>query len=150
MIKPMYAYLISSVAVIFTSLCGSYFTSKSVKSDWYDSMRPSITPPAFVFPIVWTILYILIAIAFGRVISANNWICILLFAINLMLNISWCYLYFYKKSPSIALVHIIFILLTILNIMYVANDKIVVYLMIPYLAWVSFATLLNFLSIKRD
>lgn len=146
------AYSISVISVIFTSIMGSYYTSTSVKSKWYQCIQPSITPPPIVFPIVWTLLYIMIAIAFGMVLSMDsiNIMVVLLFAVNLLMNILWCYLYFRKKELAFALVNIIGILLSIVSIIALTEDLTVQLLLIPYLLWITFATILNVLSLKES
>ena len=141
------AILISIAAVLATSLGGQFFTNRSVKSPWYDCIKPRITPPAIVFPIVWTTLYILIAIAFARILLRNDRITIAIFAFNLILNVLWCYLYFAIKKPIAAVPVILAILGTTLLIQWRSrSDRIVVGLLAPYALWISFASLLNILS----
>jgi tryptophan-rich sensory protein len=141
------AIVIAITSVLATSLGGQYFTSRSVKSSWYDCIKPKITPPSIVFPIVWTTLYLLIAIAFARILIAGNAITIGLFAVNLTLNVIWCYLFFARKQPWAAVYAILALWVTILLIQWHSrSDRIVVALLFPYLLWVTFATLLNILS----
>jgi translocator protein len=144
------AYIISFTAVILTSFIGQLFTSKNVKSPWYLCIKTNITPPGYVFPIVWTILYILIALAFAKALITGETMIIVLFTINLVLNISWCYAFFYIKNPSLALIQILFVLLTAWAIVIITHNKMIRFLLIPYIAWLSFATILNVLSIGKS
>lgn len=140
--------LIASSSVIVTAFLGSYFTAKTTKSRWYECIKPSLTPPSYVFPIVWTILYIFIAIAFSRSMTNND--IRKLFAINLILNVAWCFLYFSQKQLISSFIVISLLWITIAQIIYMTDDIITRRLMYPYLAWITFAAILNAMSISRD
>ena len=144
------AYPLAFACVVITSLLGQVYTSRSVRSSWYECIRSSITPPPIVFPIVWTTLYVLIGISLARTIKAQDSISTFLFMLNLTLNVSWCYAFFHQQLPSIAIYHIAVLLVTIVAIMVVAIDKNTKYLLIPYLLWICFATVLNALAIKQE
>lgn len=133
--------------VIATSLISSYFTTKSVASKWYACIKPSITPPSVVFPIVWTLLYVLIAIAFGR--SVKNKIIVALFVANLILNIIWCWAFFTARYIRLSVALILGIFVTAVLIIARTKDKVVRLLMAPYIVWVAFATLLTILSLEK-
>lgn len=149
--KNIKVLIISLILVYFVAFIGSLFTSAD--SQYYKEIKPNITPPNYVFPIVWNILYFLIAISLYL-----TWInakkqekskTALIFAINLILNAFWTFLYFTLKNPLAAFIDIIFIWITIIlmiRITYKIN-KTASYLLIPYLLWVSFAIILNYLSI---
>ena len=139
--KETIAYILAFISVILTSFIGSFYSSKSVKSKWYTCIKPSITPPNYVFPIVWTLLYIMIGICFAREIINQNKTNITLFVVNLVLNILWCYLYFDKKNILYSFITVIMITLTSLIIIIRTRDSLVRYLLIPYLLWTSFASL---------
>jgi tryptophan-rich sensory protein len=144
------AYIISITFVATTSFLGSYFTNKNSRSPWYDCIKPSITPPPIVFPIVWTTLYVLIAIAFALALAMNDSITSTLFMLNLFLNVLWCYFFFYSKAITLALVVILFLVTSIVTIMVTAQRKSIVFLLIPYLLWVMFATVLNGLTLAKE
>ena len=133
-------------SVILVSFLGSYFTRSSTKSEWYEKTKPKFTPPSYIFPIVWTILYILLAFALTRVLDSRNKVLIMVFYLNLILNVTWCYLYFYKKNIDYAFVNILLILVTGLAIINLTKDKQVVKLVTPYVLWIIFATVLNYYS----
>jgi tryptophan-rich sensory protein len=145
--------IISLLIVCVVAFIGSIFTTKAVKSEWYQAIKPSITPPNWVFPVVWTALFFLIALSlYFNLISANkkrkNDI-ILVYGINFVLNIMWSVLYFGMKNPLISFFEIIALLVSIIAMIGVSNkiSKKAGYLLIPYLLWVGFATILNYLSI---
>ena len=143
--KKITSIAVAITLVAVTAALGSLFTNASVKSDWYTQNKPKETPPNWVFPIVWTILYILIAIALSRALLANNIPMIILFIINLMLNVLWCYAYFKRQDPKSALAIITLLLVTIVAILAIAytTDITILALLVPYLLWISFATFLN-------
>lgn len=158
------AYVISFVIVVIVALLPSRVMAKETKSQWYLCARPSITPPNYVFPIVWSILYVLIAIAFAQVLmmpssnSSKKYILILLFIINLILNVAWSFIYFgaHKlKAAFIILMGIIASLVGILVVGWVSSvegglPKWVIGILVPYLLWLLFASVLNLASIKKE
>ena len=149
--QKVLAYIIAFILFAATSLSGQYFTSQSAKSDWYKRIVPKSTPPSIVFPIVWTILYILIIIALGRALVKNNNTLVILFVINLLFNVIWCYVYFGLKNPMAAIPPLIVILITAIYIAMLAytTERTISYLLLPYIMWVSFALLLNCLSLQK-
>lgn len=148
------ALVASLVVVYFAALIGSLFTSSSVKSEWYQSIKPSITPPNYVFPIVWNILFFLIALSLyfawtnaKKKADKNKiaWV----FAVNLALNVLWSVLFFGMKNPLAGFIDII---LTWISIIFMIAatwkiDKKAAWLLVPYFLWVSFAVVLNYLII---
>ncbi len=136
------------ILVYLVAFTGSLFTSSN--SDYYETVKPSITPPNYVFPIVWNILFFLIALSlyFSLTESKNNKI-ITLFSINFLLNILWSFFYFYLQNPLLALVDLILLWFSILILIFSTYkiSKKASYLLWPYFLWVSFAGILNYLSI---
>jgi len=141
------------VVVYAVAFIGSLFTTGNTSGEWYESIKPSITPPNWVFPVVWNILFFLIALSlyFSWIHAKNqkNKIMIV-FGINFLLNILWSVLYFTLKNPLYAFIELIFLWLSILTMVLVTYkiNKTSSYLLLPYLLWVSFAGVLNYLSIK--
>jgi tryptophan-rich sensory protein len=153
---------------------GSIFTMPAIDG-WYAGLvKPALNPPSWVFGPVWSLLYVLMGIALFLVwkndflvirplirkrptwnrLSERLWVgdlqkvnIILVFLVQYILNIKWSFLFFYLKSPILALLCIIAlwvaILYTIVNFYRVSRAA--AWLLLPYLAWVSFATYLNFM-----
>ena len=145
------AFGIGAAGVIATSLGGSYYTSKTVRSDWYDCIRPVIAPPRIVFPIVWTTLYIVLAIAIGISLrDADSTTVALLHGLNLLLNVYWCKLYFADKRVVAAFVVLLVNLAAAVAIAFLTRSRVVGYLFIPYIAWLAFASVLNGASMWAD
>jgi benzodiazapine receptor len=128
---------------------GAIFTVNEIPN-WYQNLiKPSFNPPNWLFGPVWTLLYTLMGIALFLVwkktpSTDRNW-AIGIFMIQFALNFCWSIIFFKYHLLGWALVEIlimwIFILLTIL--FFWQHSKIASILLLPYLFWVSFATLLN-------
>jgi tryptophan-rich sensory protein len=118
---------------------------------WYPTIeKPSFNPPNWLFGPVWTALYICIAVAGGIIwdqIDTHPLAkkALLFFAIQLLLNSLWSFLFFGLKNPLIALIEIILLLLIIYEtyLLFSKINKVAGYLFIPYLLLVSFAMFLN-------
>lgn len=117
---------------------------------WYATLqKPFFNPPSWLFGPVWTILYALMGFALYRIWelppSSDRSMLFSLFIIQLILNLAWSFLFFYFQRPDWALAEIIllwgFILWLIIR--FYPLDKLAAGLQIPYLLWVSFATVLN-------
>ncbi|MCL5090668.1 MAG: tryptophan-rich sensory protein [Patescibacteria group bacterium] len=141
---------ISIIVCEAVGLLGGLATASSV-STWFETLnKPFFTPPNWLFAPAWTILYVLMGIAAGLIwteglIAKKNKIALKYFSLQLFLNFLWSIFFFGLKSPVLAFIDVIllwtFILLTIFK--FKAVSKTAAYLMIPYLAWVTFASLLN-------
>ena len=118
---------------------------------WYQQLiKPSWSPPAYLFGPVWTFLYILIIISFGQVFimafqKRLPLIVILPFILNLIFNFSFTPLQFGLKNNYLAAIDILLVLGTLIWAMIAIYPhlKWVTYIQIPYLLWVSFATILQ-------
>ena len=141
--------IISFVVVHLAALLGGLVTNSD--TDWYDSVKPSITPPDYYFPIVWTILFILISLSlyFAWVSAKKNQkkAIGIAFGINLILNAFWSYLFFGLQRPLFAFYELILLWFSILGMLIVTykTNKASFYMLIPYFLWVSFAGILNWL-----
>ncbi len=150
--KINWKVFIACIIIVFAvAAIGSSFTKID---NWYYSVKPSITPPAWVFPVVWTLLFYLIAIS-----MYFSWLSstpkqknktIVLFAVNFILNNLWSLFYFKMHNPLGAFIVIILLWVSIISLIvytYKLSKK-ASYLLIPYLLWVSFAAILNYLSMQ--
>ena len=142
--------ILSLIIVYAVAFIGSIFTSSNVSSEWYNNVKPSITPPNWVFPIVWNILFFLIAIslylAWTNTKTQKDKL-IFAFGINFILNILWSVFFFSLKNPLLAFFDLILLLISILYLIILTCkiNKISAYLLIPYLVWLIFAGILNVL-----
>jgi translocator protein len=127
---------------------GSLFNIKSIPS-WYSKQKkPSFNPPSWIFGPVWTLLYLLMGISLYLVLISGKatTIPIIIFSIQLFLNLIWTGIFFGMKKPLLAFIEIILLWASILlNILtFYPISKVASYLLIPYILWVSFASILNF------
>lgn len=113
-------------------------------------LKPSWAPPAWIFGPVWTFLYVLIAISFGTVFyklatKEIPFIVALPFILNLVFNFSFTYFQFGLKNNTLAAIDILLVLGTIIWAMIAIfpHARWIAYIQIPYLLWVSFATVLQ-------
>jgi translocator protein len=125
-------------------LIGSIFTFNSVNT-WYPAIeKPFFTPPSFVFGPVWTTLYLLMGISlflvWGKKKTNIKW-----FWTQLILNTLWSIIFFGLKNPLLAFIVIVVLWHSIYQtiVSFRKVNKTAAYLLYPYLAWVSFALLLN-------
>jgi tryptophan-rich sensory protein len=144
-------YWVAFVAICFLAAAiGSVFTADSVKT-WYPTLtKPAGTPPAWVFGPVWSILYFLMGTAAWLVFRhrsvANITVALTLFFVQLALNTTWSFVFFGLRHPGLALLEILLLLAAIVVTMkkFAQVSRLSAWLMMPYLAWVGYATFLNF------
>lgn len=125
-------------------------TRESVTTWFLTLEKPFFNPPNWVFAPVWTLLYIMMGFAAGLVWTSNADEKLVkkglgFFAIQFALNMAWSYIFFGLRNPFLAFIEIILLWLMIWETFVVFRkiNKTAAYLLIPYIAWVSFATILN-------
>lgn len=131
---------------------GSFFTTPAIQSGWYaELVKPALNPPAWVFGSIWTLLFILMGVAVWLVWKRGLGEpgvkrALILFDIQLMLNVLWSIIFFGLHSPGGALSEIAFLWLAILVtiITFAKISKPSAWLLVPYIFWVSFAGYLNY------
>ena len=141
--------IVSLLLPLSVGAVAGIFTSQAVPT-WYSSLnRPSFNPPNWVFGPVWTSLYILLGFSFYLIWkenpSDNKNLAIKVFLIQILLNFAWSFIFFYFKLIGVALFEIIllWIIISLMIYLFYKIKPIAAYLNIPYLLWVSFATILN-------
>ena len=129
---------------------GSAWTSSSVNT-WYAQLRkPAFNPPNWIFGPVWSVLYLFMAVSAWLVWRSAGWngakYALTLFFLQLGLNVIWSYLFFGLHSPGAALAEIFFLLALIVAtaVAFLPFSKTAFWLMVPYAAWATFASFLNF------
>ena len=141
---------IAAATVITASTAGRIISAKPV-AGWYRTIaKPSFNPPNWAFPVAWSLLFVMMGIAFWRVLRTSSTtrgrsLAIGVFAAQLGLNVSWSLAFFGARSPFLGLVVIVPFLFCILGTIHVFRrvDLTASFLLVPYAAWVSFATVLN-------
>lgn len=142
--------------VLFVAVClgvaamGSVATVPGVEG-WYATLnKPPWTPPGWIFGPVWTLLYIAMAVAAWLVWRPQGWsgakVPLTLFGVQLALNLAWSWLFFGLRSPGLGLADIILLWVAIAATLVVfwRRSKLAGALFVPYLAWVTFASGLNY------
>lgn len=143
-----YKKLIISFAIPLVVGGISGFFTRNAKEVFESLVKPSFAPPPSIFGPVWTILYLLMGISLYRVLQSEDDIkmALVFFSIQLFLNFIWSPIFFVLEMRLLAFIVILillfFILLTAFSFYNI--DKLSGVLFIPYILWVSFATILNF------
>ena len=171
--KNIIKLIVSILICELAGVLGSLFTTPAIKT-WYAFLaKPSFSPPDSVFAPVWTLLFLLMGIALYLVWSKNwhievkagqaerktwnpisrklfsgSWReenAVLIFSLQLALNVLWSIIFFYFRSPGLAFFEILMlwfaILYTIVNFYRISKSS--GFLLLPYLLWVTFAAVLN-------
>ncbi|MFY7728518.1 MAG: TspO/MBR family protein, partial [Flavobacterium sp.] len=143
------------LVMVATTLTLGYISglvTQSSVNTWYPTLnKPFFTPPNAVFPIAWSTLYVFMGIAAGLVwarIDVQTELVkkgLKFFAVQLALNMLWSYLFFGLKNPLVALIEVVLLWLMIYETWHVFKrvDRIAGWLFVPYLAWVTYASVLN-------
>lgn len=143
--------LLASIALaLAVSVIGGLATASSVTT-WYAGLnKPAFNPPNAVFGPVWTTLYVLMALAAWRVWRAGSGggprsPALVLYALQLALNLAWSLIFFGLRQPALALAEIVILLAAIVATIaaFWRVDRPAALMMTPYAAWVAFATVLN-------
>ncbi len=124
---------------------------------WFQNLtKPAIFPPPATFGIVWTILYIMIGFALALVVSAwgaaGRGIAIILFAVHFVGNLAWTAVFFGMQNMTGGLIVLVYAAVTLVAVIVVfwRVRRNAALLLLPYLAWVCFATVLNYQFIAEN
>ena len=151
MFKKSILPLLISILIVFSfGFIGSFFTTSSI-TNWYAFInKPLFSPPNWIFGPVWTLLYILMGVSAFLIWQKRDNLktkpALIFYGIQLILNALWSIIFFGMHNPGLALLEIVilwlFILITLIK--FYKINKTAGLLFIPYLAWVSFASILNY------
>lgn len=150
--KTVYKLILSVTLPMIIGWISSYFTRSSV-STWFLTLeKPSFNPPSWIFAPVWTTLYILMGIAFFLVWNSHvTWRgvksrAITFYFAQLLLNFFWSFIFFYERQPgwAFAEISILLVMIIVTSFYFYKISKVAGWLMVPYIVWVSFATVLNY------
>jgi tryptophan-rich sensory protein len=138
--------IVSFVACFLTASSGAVFRP----GDWYQNMkRPGWTPPNWMFPVVWSLLYTAMGVSAWMVWLAGGIAALpvlLLYTVHLGVNAAWSWLFFGRQRLDLALIDsvLLWVLIAAIIIGFASFSLVAALLLLPYLAWVSVATALNF------
>lgn len=133
------------VIIIITFVVGSFFSFFTMNNmDTFNELEKPINVPGILFPIVWSILYLLMSISLYIVIDKNR-NSLIIYSIQLIINSLWTLIFFGFGAYLLAFIWIILLLIAIVIMIakFYNIDKKAAYLNIPYLLWVLFAAYLN-------
>lgn len=132
------------------SFSAGIFGSQFMPGEWYSALRkPPFNPPGWIFGPVWTVLYVMMGIAAWRVWVPRGFRgaegAMTLFFVQLALNAAWSWLFFGVQQPGWAYVEILvlWIVIVMTTVAFWQHSALAGWLFVPYLLWVSFASLLN-------
>jgi benzodiazapine receptor len=141
--------MLSAITIFALTLAAASFGSLYRPGPWYETIaKPAWTPPNWLFAPVWTVLYLMIALAAWLVYRRTQEIGVplTLWFIQLVLNALWSWLFFGLERPGLAFAEIVVLLLVIAAtvLAFLSVDRTAGLLLVPYLIWASFAAALNF------
>ncbi|MBM1173213.1 TspO/MBR family protein [Microvirga arabica] len=147
---PLLRFLVAVLPVVAVAVSASLVTQPNIPT-WYAGLqKPAFTLPNWAFPVAWTILYAMMAYALWRILSLpenrpGRRAAIITFFVQLTLNGAWSFAFFGGRSPLAGLVVIAALIVAILATIrsFWRLDRTAAGLLVPYLAWVVYATLLN-------
>lgn len=145
-------------AIAWAVILGGAGTLLTDIGDWYFALRkPRWQPPDWLFGPAWTIILGLAAWAAvlaweGAATDADRMTIIILYAVNFVFHLLWSPLFFLRKRPDWALIEVPFLWLSVLAmcVMLRPYSELASWLIVPYLAWVSFAALLNLAIVRLN
>lgn len=147
--KKIAIFILCIIGPLLIGAIGGFATATSIDT-WYVTLnKPFFNPPNYLFGPVWTLLYLLMGISLYMILQSpvNEFRkkAIIIFSLQLFLNFWWSFLFFKFHLLGIAFVEIFIIWISIITMIYVFQkiNKTAAYLQIPYLLWVSFASVLN-------
>ena len=151
-----FVFFASVVLCFIAAAIGSHYTEKSVDT-WYLTLnKPVYTPPQWVFPVVWSVLYFLMGISLATILTQGTkeqiGIPVSLFALQLLLNMAWSYIFFGQKNPMGGFVTAILLWFTVAftTLAFAGIAFEAGLMLVPYLIWVSFALLLNYGIVRAN
>ena len=144
-------FVISILIPVLVGAISGYFTSSGVNGWYAAANKPWFNPPNWIFAPVWTTLYVLMGIALFLVwrtesVKTIKQTAIILFAVQLTLNFFWSFIFFKLQQPAWAFAEIIVMwLMILLTILWFGKiNAVAAWLLVPYICWVSFASVLNY------
>ena len=149
--KRSFPQLLIAIAICeFAGAIGAIFTAPSIPI-WYEGLvKPSLTPPGWVFAPVWTILFALMGVSLWLITEKADQmktrrLAHQVFVFQLALNVAWSFIFFGLHSVGAAAIELISLWLVVFAVMLVFAriSRRAVWLLVPYLAWITFAFYLN-------
>jgi translocator protein len=149
-------WIVTVPGIVLLGWLSGWLSNSGYGNRWFGALaKPSFMPPAWAFPIAWTLVYVLMGIAVAQVMARESPVrrlALHVFTIQLLLNLAWSPIFFGLHRADIALVTIgvltLFVAVTIL--LFWTLRRSAALLMLPYLAWLIFATALNLAIVRLN
>ena len=144
----MKKYIAYPIAIVVS--LGVGYLSRLLQADalreWYPTLvRSPLSPPNVLFPIVWTVLYLLMGVSLGECFRTGNMRAVVPWVLQLATNVLWSFVFFWLRDPLLGVATII--LLIVLTLWYMSSagrtSSWAAWLMVPYMLWLFFATYIN-------
>ncbi|MBQ7855688.1 MAG: tryptophan-rich sensory protein [Alistipes sp.] len=143
--RKILSFAIPVLLCFAVGVMGSYVQSPSIE-EWYPTLQRSVlTPPNIIFPIAWSVIYLLMGLSLGVLLVRGDMSLVRLWLLQLLVNFLWSVFFFSMRSPLAGLITIL--LLDVLVFAYLiyafSRSALSAWLWLPYMAWMLFATYLN-------
>lgn len=141
--------VIAALVTLLLGMISGWVAGSGFGNPWFDALaKPSFMPPGWLFPVAWTILYLLIGFAFGLILQSDHPLkqrAILLFVVQMALNYAWSPVFFALHQPirALAIIVLMVIVTALAAIDFRRIRPVAGWLLLPYLAWLLFASVLN-------
>lgn len=149
--------LVCVAAIEFCGFLSGYLSNSGYGNAWFAALdKPAITPPGWVFGTVWPTLYLLLGLALALILNARRApgrkAAILVFLAQLLVNFAWSPVFFGARQASLGflLLVVIFALAVVSTFLFGRIRPLAAWLLLPYLAWLSFAGLLSYQIDQRN
>ncbi|MFD1103511.1 TspO/MBR family protein [Sphingobium olei] len=143
--------LVTVPAIVFLGFLSGKLANSGYGNRWFDGLvKPAAMPPGWAFGVAWTILYVLMALAFAMVLHARGargrGASITLFLIQFLMNLAWSPLFFraHQVSEALFLLVALFVVVAVTTFLFWRIRRLAGVLLLPYLAWLAFASFLNY------
>lgn len=143
--------LVTVPAIVFLGFMSGRLANSGYGNRWFDALdKPALMPPGWAFGVAWTILYVFMALAFAIVLHARGakgrGPAIALFIVQFLLNLIWSPLFFraHQVGSALALILILFVFVAVTTAFFWRIRRFAGVLLLPYLAWLAFASFLNY------
>ncbi len=138
-------------AILLLGSISGRMANSGYDNAWFAALeKPALMPPAWLFPVAWTILYILMGLAIAIILNARGargrGLAVGLFVVQLLLNFSWSPVFFgmHKVGTALAIIIAMLLLAGTATFLFARIRRTAALLMLPYLAWLAFASVLNY------
>lgn len=142
--------LITVPAILLLGFLSGQLANSGYGNPWFDALRkPAIMPPGWVFGVVWSALYVLMGIALAMILNARGAAgrtrALTLFGIQFAMNLAWSPLFFaaHQVLPAFILIVVLLVVATLTTLAFGRIRSAAAWLMLPYLLWLGFASVLN-------